>query len=372
MSVLSDRYDQVQSSPHVLVIGAGVSGLTTALCLRGAGMRTTIVAEEFAPRVTSVVAGALWEWPPAVCGHHQDQLSLMRSKIWSKQAYDVFLELAENPETGVYIRPVTFYFRRPIEEEPRQSHKMNELKDHVRGFEHSSELIIRNQVNPASGVCDAYSHLSPQIDTDTYLIWLQREVKRAGCTIEQRRITGRMREQEKRLLDEFRADAIVNCSGLGSAELAGDAMYPLRGALVRILNNGQRFPRLTEAHCVSLEGNAIESGFIFIVPRGQDLVVLGGIAEPDQWDLNIGLHNYEPIRQLYQRCREFLPMLQNAELDPREPVRVGLRPVRRQNVRLEQEAGTRIIHNYGHGGSGVTLSWGCAREVVERVRELLK
>src|SRR5258708_30886763 len=64
----------------VLVIGAGVSGLTSALCLKQHGFRVTVVADHFAPRVTSVVAGALWEWPPAVCGYHQDQQALIRSK----------------------------------------------------------------------------------------------------------------------------------------------------------------------------------------------------------------------------------------------------------------------------------------------------
>ena len=66
-----------------------------------------------------------------------------------------------------------------------------------------------------------------------------------------------------------------------------------------------------------------------------------------------------------------MPALENAEIDAAEPVRVGLRPVRPRNVRLETEDGTRIVHNYGHGGSGVTLSWGCALEVVDRVENLL-
>ena len=53
----------------VLVIGAGVSGLTTSLCLLRRGFAVIVVAEKFAPYITSVVAGALWEWPPAVCGY---------------------------------------------------------------------------------------------------------------------------------------------------------------------------------------------------------------------------------------------------------------------------------------------------------------
>jgi D-amino-acid oxidase len=48
--------------------------------------------------------------------------------------------------------------------------------------------------------------------------------------------------------------------------------------------------------------------------------------------------------------------------------RVGLRPFRKSGVRLERDElrdGRTVIHNYGHGGSGFTLSWGCAREVVD-------
>ncbi len=46
---------------------------------------------------------------------------------------------------------------------------------------------------------------------------------------------------------------------------------------------------------------------------------------------------------------------------------MGLRPVR-SSVRLEAEG--RVVHCYGQGGAGVTLSWGCADEVVRLVGEL--
>jgi D-amino-acid oxidase len=64
-------------------------------------------------------------------------------------------------------------------------------------------------------------------------------------------------------------------------------------------------------------------------------------------------------------------MLRNAKLDPVEPVRVGLRPFRKASVRVEHAPGTSIIHNYGHGGAGVTFSWGCAAEVAELTRQFL-
>jgi D-amino-acid oxidase len=71
---------------------------------------------------------------------------------------------------------------------------------------------------------------------------------------------------------------------------------------------------------------------------------------------------------MYQRCVEFLPALATGKIDSSEPVRVGLRPFRAAGVRLEVEkSDSRIVHNYGHGGSGVSLSWGCAAEVANLV-----
>jgi D-amino-acid oxidase len=355
----------------VLVIGAGVTGLSSALCLERAGFDVTVIADQFAPYVTSVVAGALWEWPPAVCGHHTDQVSLNRSKAWCETSYRIFADLAADPGTGVFFRPVTFYFERPIEEDAVQREKMAELAAKVRQFKHDPGVIAANGINPALGLCDAYGHLAPMVDTDLYMTWLFGEVARAGARIIKRKLPGRLLEQRAALEREYGAGAIVNCTGLGAAELTGERMYPLRGALIRVRNDGSRIPAVTEAHCVSRDDASKERGFIFIVPRGQDMLVLGGLAEPDLWGLDIGLDNYEPIRAMYERCIEFMPALQHAEIDTAEPVRVGLRPCRGRNVRLEPEAGTRIVHNYGHGGSGVTFSWGCAFEVVDHVKRLL-
>jgi len=74
---------------------------------------------------------------------------------------------------------------------------------------------------------------------------------------------------------------------------------------------------------------------------------------------------------MFARCVELLPPLRHAEIDAAEPVRVGLRPCRAGNVRLGHEAGTRIVHDYGHGGSGVTFSWGCAAEAAADAERLL-
>ena len=82
----------------------------------------TVVAKEYASpvssggkRITSEIAGALWEWPPAVCGRHTDEKSLERSKVWCMDSYGKFMELAMNPkETGAFLRQSIFYFKEKV------------------------------------------------------------------------------------------------------------------------------------------------------------------------------------------------------------------------------------------------------------------
>jgi D-amino-acid oxidase len=353
----------------VLVVGAGVSGLTSALCLARRGCNVTIVADRFAPALTSVVAGALWEWPPAACGRQQDQSNLSRAKAWSATSYAIFSGLAGDPATGVFLRPVNYYFRRPIAEDVFQREKMAELVNQVRQFRHDAALLIENGVH-APDLCDAYSYLTPMVDTDVYLAWLLGEVERAGCRVLQRQISGSLRGQAEELKSHFGVSAIVNCAGLGARELAEDLVTPNRGAMIRLRNDGEAMPQVTQAHCVAVDSDD-QRDFLVIVPRGHNLLLLGGFAEADEWSLDIDMNNYQPIRAILQRCQAFLPTLRSAEIDHVEPVRVGLRPFRKHGVRLEREADSCIISNYGHGGSGVTFSWGCAHDVVDLVVQVL-
>jgi D-amino-acid oxidase len=370
---MSNVHSIIRSAPapsrsdRVLVVGAGVSGLTSALALARSGVEVEIVAEKFQSDLVSVVAGALWEWPPAVCGYHRDQTSLERSKEWAMESYEIFTDLARDRSTGVYMRRANFYFTKP--QTARELHKMNELAPKVRGFVRDAGLADANGVSPETGIVDAYAFIAPMIDTDVYMGWLRRQVEAAGVTITQRRIDGRLADQEAQLCAEFGASAIVNCTGLGAAEMHGTQTYPLRGALVRAINDGSRMPKVTEAHCVSHPEGSTEQDMVFIVPRGENMLLLGGLTEEDEWSLDIGLHNHQPIRDMYRRCLEFMPVLARAEIDPDEPVRAGLRPLRNGNVCLEREDATNIVHNYGHGGSGFSFSWGCAHEVASTARD---
>ncbi len=354
------------TTAHALIVGAGVSGLTTALELRERGLRVTVIAEAFAPDIVSVVAGALWEWPPAVCGYHSDQGSLERSKEWCMVSFKRFREMSERSVPGVHLRTVNFYFKDPLESDPVNLDKMREIAANVPGFERHTEKDLA-EVDPAYGVVDGYRHLAPMVDTDAYMAWLMAEARRLRVAIEQRRITGALRDQREALLAQYDADFLVCCAGLGTIELGEADMYPLRGALVRVKNDGKRLPRVTEAHCVSQSPEEGRQDMVFIVPRGEDMLILGGLTQPHEWETGLTL-DYPPVREMYERCLAFMPELAAAEIDAIEPVRTGLRPFRGGGVCVEYNAEDGVIYNYGHGGSGVTLSWGCAEEVAGLVK----
>ncbi|KAH9832042.1 FAD dependent oxidoreductase [Rhodofomes roseus] len=370
---------------HILVIGGGVTGLTTAWLLLDAGYNVTVVSERWANpsnRITSQIAGALWEWPPAVCGRHTDIISLEHSKGWAMTSYRIFERLMEILPTeahGVRMRLANFFFDRPLESLPDQYQKMEEIEHcGVAGFKRDPNLVKRHAVNQKAGVVDSYRHLAPVVDTDQYMIWLRDLVTQKGATLVTERISGDLLSQEDELLASYGAHAIVNATGLSATELARDeTVYPLRGALIRVVNDGKRFPKVTEALAVGIDdAHRDEQELVFIVPRNDNVLILGGIAQPRQWNLDLTLDSPEIVR-MRERCNYFVPGLENAEYDPDAPLVQGNRPTRSENVRVEREmrlkkdgSASRIIHSYGQGGSGFSLSFGCAGEVLGLLKDL--
>jgi D-amino-acid oxidase len=148
---------------------------------------------------------------------------------------------------------------------------------------------------------------------------------------------------------------IVNCTGVYARQVVPDPhVFPLRGQVVRI-----KAPHIQQ-------GYMDDSTFTYIFPRGDDWV-LGGVSQPGNWNLEPDAATAENI---LQRCEQIEPSVRHAEIIKHS---VGLRPGRHE-VRLECETVDErcaVIHNYGHGGVGYTLSWGCADEVTTLAREVI-
>jgi D-amino-acid oxidase len=196
----------------------------------------------------------------------------------------------------------------------------------------------------AAGCCfDA-----PVVDMRRYMPWLRARLEAAGV----RTRTGELASLDEALREH---DVVVDCSGLGARTLCGDAeLFAIRGQIVRVADPGIATVALDEDD---------PGGIAYVVPRGDDCV-LGGTAEVGNEDLAVDDAQSDAI---VARCARLDPRLATA---PRRGAAVGLRPGR-SRVRLEAERprpDKLVVHDYGHGGAGVTLSWGCAAEVVEIVR----
>jgi glycine/D-amino acid oxidase-like deaminating enzyme len=391
------------SSARILIIGGGVIGLTTAWALLDRGYSVTIVSKEWASqtskqRLTSQIAGALWEYPPAVCGHHTDTISLINLKRWCMVSYCIWSAIVGNPAlsdaAGVRMKPADFFFTHKIAEDAAVQAKVQEMRsDGVHGLVHDPGLICVNGINPAYGIVDAFEVLAPVIDTDTCMSWLTSLVQKKGADLQTQTISGDLFAQESELRARFSADAIVNATGLDASDLSSDkTCYPIRGALVRLLNDGTDFPKIEKALIVPAAAGSDQmpssdsnldprssNEIIFLVPRNDNILVLGGITEPNEWELDLSLES-PVIQRMRSRCESFLPMLKKARLDPEYPLAQGLRPFRKKNVRVERElrkhgdgeVPSRIVHSYGHGGAGWSLSFGCAGDVVTLVEEALQ
>lgn len=374
---------------NILVIGGGVSGLTTALRLLEAQHNVVIWTKARAADTTSAVAAATW-FPYAVAGANANQ--------WGVESYDIFAhELATaTEETGVALRPLLFLQRQP------QAHSIPWLSQvNARDLSHDE----RPQ-DPETGITykTGFTFDSPVIDMSRYLSYLERRVTDAGGRI----AVVSVRDWRQAfagwasLFTEGAAQpqVIVNCAGLGARELApedandssdGLGVRPARGQVVRIEPNG--FDRVLLDESDGLPPT-------YVVPRIRD-IVLGGTYEVGKELRAVDLATRADI---LTRCATLLLTYDErfamslaalvggetaarfkemvsaefadtpaARLSPLgAPDDCGLRPIRAEVALKRQKLGANryVIHNYGHGGGGVTLSWGCAREVVELVAAL--
>lgn len=211
-----------RDGPGAVVVGAGVSGLTTALVLARRGWRVSVVADRFGAGTVTTVAGAVWELPPSVCGRHHSQAVLTRSADWAMVSYHRFAQLVADPHAGVSLRPAVFYFRHRVTDHTGEHDKMRQLQMQVPGFVHDATLIDAYGVNREIGLVDAYSYLAPTVDTERYLTWLGTQAEAAGVQVVHGAVTGSLVAEQDRLCSDFAAEVIVNCTGLGAVSLAAD------------------------------------------------------------------------------------------------------------------------------------------------------
>lgn len=359
---------------RVLIIGGGVSGLTTALELQRRKHKVVIVAEKFGRGTTSSVAGALWEIPPAVCGSPPglDKSVLKREQDWSLESYDQFTREASVAKSGVYLKPVTFFLTRPLPELAQERNKIDRLLTAGIAVETGAHVLKAPNIVLDPLWVDAYTYLTPMIDTDAYMLLLRARLEAGGCRFQEAAIEGSLKEKASNLRSRFAVDVIVNCTGIGARTLTSDDLISVRGAVLHVPNDGVLIPRIESAFCGPLVAKYTgTNAFLFVVPRGDGSLVLGGYASAEESHRHILLNKEDGLlTECIARCVDFMPDLAAVVNSPRSVVRTGHRPFRKGGVRVEADAeDSLIIHNYGHGGAGILLSWGCARAVAKILEE---
>jgi D-amino-acid oxidase len=304
---------------EVLVLGAGVIGLTTAVRLAEEGHRVRVWTDLPPERTTSAVASGLWGpgFSPRDLG-------------WSRVSFTEFSTLAEDPESGVHFERGRQVSNLAAEPPPW----LGDLPEVV--------MIATGEL--PDGMLAGLWTTAPMVDLPRYLGYLQARLAKSGVELTRQR-AGSLAEAAEA------APVVVNCTGVAAGELAGDdSVEPVRGQHVIVRNPGIR-----EFYIEAVA----EPEWAAFFPHGERLI-LGGVSQPGNWSLEPDPAVAEGI---LRRCTEIEPALAGAEVLGHE---VGLRPGRPE-ARLDEErlGSTRIVHNYGHGGMGLSLSWGSASAVAE-------
>ncbi len=313
---------------EILVLGAGVSGLSSAILLLEKGYKVRIRAKELPPNTTSDVAAAVWY--PYLCKPPH------KAAKWSGFTLRYLKEkVMADPASGCIQRTITEIFDRKVEEPW--------WKEAVETYRRPAPDELPD------GYVDAYQTEAIVTDSTKYMDWLLARFQALGGTIERIEV-----DNIEQAFGDY--DIVVNCTGLGARSLFNDqSVYPVRGQVVCVKPNG------FEQVVADDDG---PNNLLVIIPRLNDIVI-GGTIQANNWSLKV---DPKDTTEILRKARSLYPVFKNVEIIQEK---VGLRPVR-DEVRLEVEVfGDKyVVHNYGHGGAGYTLSWGCANDVVNLIEEL--
>jgi D-amino-acid oxidase len=256
---------------------------------------------------------------------------IMDVNRWSRTSYDAFEKMVSDASSGVSMVSLLTLSTGPelpswAEAVPEGRFRPAKADELPRGYQHGFFAEV------------------PMIETPIYLPFLMKKFLRNSGTLAQREVTNLYEVATQ-------ADALVNCTGLAAGKLTGDKdVFPIRGQILKVE------PLAGLPYLADDDG---PNALAYVFPR-RDCTILGGTAQ-------VGNDDETPdekiSEEILRRCSNLLPILATAE---RRSVAVGLRPGRTA-IRLEREPGKNIVHSYGHGGSGYTVSWGCALDVLALV-----
>ncbi|CAG8530185.1 1922_t:CDS:2 [Paraglomus occultum] len=376
---------------NVNVIGAGVSGLTTALELQNDRFQVTVIADRFPGDLSidycSPNAGAQWR------GDGRYAPGSLDAKIHG-YTFKKLYNLAETvPASSVTCMNLEEY----VDDTEASSHKDPWFKDLV------PNVIPQAQL-PA-GAKSGISYTTVAIDVPKYLKWLLQQFIAAGGKTQRchlAHVKGAFGEN---------VDVVVNCTGIRARTLGGiedQTVYPTRGQTILVwaphvksmktLTNAIPFGYSRLCGISYIDEDVVKTDMrplrqammlveIYLLYRRNDFltpnvrmassgnVILGGTMDDNRFDL---FPDKEIAEGIIRRCTALYPALTAGKELEIISHNVGLRPSRVKGLRLETEiaknaAGKEIIicHNYGHHSYGYQASWGASNEALQLIKKAL-
>ncbi|MDG1276454.1 MAG: FAD-dependent oxidoreductase [Algoriphagus sp.] len=307
----------------VTVVGSGIIGLTTARSLQEAGFQVKLIAKEKFAKTLSSKVGAIW-FPFEIAPKE-------KTNSWAAMAFSRYQEEI-NPENGVTFIPFI------------NAYTSESNNDWVKQLPAGSVQEVEKAKLP-DGMEQGLIAEVPLVEPRLYLPHLFEDFLVHGGTFHQAGISSLA---ELAALDQF----VVNCTGLGAKEICQDEeLYPIRGQILRC----------TKLKEQSFADPTKKGALIYLINRSGDTVI-GGTDYENDWNEKEDLSDTELILDRLKKSGisqvpEILEVL------------VGLRP-KRSSVRFEFDPDfPNVFHNYGHGGAGFTVAWGCALELAEIIKK---
>ncbi|TEA18897.1 D-amino-acid oxidase [Colletotrichum sidae] len=341
---------------RIVVVGAGVIGLSTAVRLQQNGHEVFIVARDFPSPFEAIDAKALINYTSQWGGAHNrwvlpaNQIEERDHGMALKTYKHMESLVKSNPEAGITFMPGIEYFEDP----PEVYKTLTEEKAKKLGL--VGFRFLEPSDFPDDKVTWGCEYTTWCVNPMVYCSYLLRKFSLNGGKVYRREVSDP--REVFAITGLSSARTAINCSGFGFGDKNS---FITRGQTCAVANYSP----------ATVTRQNADGTWTFCVPRNFDGgTIVGGTKEPDNWNAEPSVEVREKL--LKDFAATYPPILgDSGEFRVLKDV-VGRRPTRRGGLRLEREdagEGRTIIHAYGLGGRGFELSWGVAEGVVELLED---